>query len=173
MPNYTCSQCQAEAAWVHLSLIQTGDTQALCLGCLPPSVAALWSMAGLPELVFDITDQSVAQTETDEDAGGQQAPREGEGLRSNTEPQGDGSPTPVPDWPTGDLETGPQDDEADTDGPDEATPEEPGVIEMIERREGKRAVRPNHYRRSGGDAHGKGADESVETQPSPAAHDHG
>jgi hypothetical protein len=36
-----------------------------------------------------------------------QASREGKGLRSNTEPQGDGSPTPAADWSTVDPQTDP------------------------------------------------------------------
>lgn len=37
----------------------------------------------------------------------QKAPQGGKGPRSNTEPQGDGSPTPAQDWSTCDLKTDP------------------------------------------------------------------
>lgn len=133
-----------------LSLIATGDTARLCLLCMPPYVGALWEMGGLPSLVFDVADQAAGE------AGGIDADLSGD---PGTARMADLDP-PLPD------------DEPDADGEDEATPEGPGVIELMERKDGPYRVKPNHYRKPKSTEYNDPADEDVETHPSAAANDH-
>ena len=134
-----------------LSLISTGDTVRLCPFCLPPYVSAFWQMAGLPELVFDVPDQAAAE------AGGIEADL------SRSDP---GTVTVTAYDP-------PEEEPPDSDGEDEATPEEPGVIELAERRDGPFQVKPRSYRKPKSDQYNRGADEVVEEEPSEATNDHG
>lgn len=150
MPSYTCAQCEQRQADVVLGLTATGDQAFLCLLCLPPYVGALWESSGLPTLVFDVADQEAGE------AGGVDVDLSGDPGGVNVTAYD----PPLPD------------DEPDSDGEDEATPEEPGVIELMERKEGRQAVKPSSYRRPKSSDRSDPSDEDVESHPSAAANDH-
>lgn len=52
-----------------ISFAETGETQWVCLLCLPAWTQAVWDAAGLPQLILDVADQDLIDADmTGEDA---------------------------------------------------------------------------------------------------------
>src|SRR5215469_289816 len=121
MPVRTCQVCEERPSDLLVSLTETGESRFLCLPCSMPWLQAVWETAGLPRFEIDFPDLEVEE--------------------EGTAPIDTGDPGSVRA-----LDGDPPEPEPEDDDTDDATPEEPGVLERIERSEGARAVKPAGYR---------------------------
>lgn len=77
MANQVCVVCEQRPAVVLATLLETGDTQYVCLFCAPWWVQGLWQANGLPELILDVADadaEAMGDQLPDAAAGGEPAP---------------------------------------------------------------------------------------------------
>ena len=64
-----CKWCEQPDAELLVSLTATGDSEYVCLTCVPGRIADLWAAYGLPELTFDVAEPepgALAAVEADE-----------------------------------------------------------------------------------------------------------